>query len=72
MSKVISVSNKVYRALVSIKGRRSFSEVIEEALSGKGNKELILSMAGSVKLNEKKIRKARKELEKEFGRRTSG
>lgn len=56
MSKLINVSNEIYRKLSSMKGEESFSVVIENLLEKSSNKKAILACAGKGSFDEKKLK----------------
>ncbi|OYT41244.1 antitoxin [Candidatus Pacearchaeota archaeon ex4484_26] len=62
MSKLINVSDKVYKELSNMKGNRSFSEVILESLSKgkKSNKEAVLRFFGKDLIDKKKLKELSK------------
>lgn len=62
MSKLINVSDKVYKELHNMKGDKSFSEVILESLAKgkKSNKEAVLRFFGKDLIDEKKSKELSK------------
>jgi len=61
MSKLINVSDDVYEKLKRMKGSESYSVVIRGLLRKRSNKESILSFAGKGGIDEKEIKKMKKE-----------
>jgi len=72
LARQISVSNEVYELLLEKKGKRSFSEVIEESICSQEEKPDIMSYAGALKNEKQKLEelKAKIVLEREanYGR----
>lgn len=60
MSKVINVSDDVYKKMKLMKGIHSYSELIRELISNKGNKDRLLSFKGRDFIDERKIEELRK------------
>ena len=60
MPKTITISDDVYEKLASIKGKRSFSEVIRDLIEKKGNWDVFLIAFGT--RDEKEIEKLKEEL----------
>ena len=56
MARVIAIADDVYRELTSMKGRRSYSEVIRDSIGKGGNREKILSFFGKGDIDPEKIR----------------
>ena len=56
MSKLINVSDDVYKRLKILKGRESFSLLIRGLLEKRTNKEKILELAGKGEFDEEKLR----------------
>ena len=71
MARQISVSDEVYKKLSKIKGKRSFTEVIKDAI-GMEEKSDIMKFFGILKSDSKKLDKLQKlineEREKNYGR----
>ena len=55
MARQISVSNEVYDMLLERKGNKSFSQVIKDNLCPKEEKPDIMSFAGILKSDKKKL-----------------
>lgn len=55
MSKLINVSNEVYKKLAYVKKDKSFSFVIEDLLENKNNTEDVLACAGKGGIDDKAI-----------------
>ena len=55
MARQISVSNEVYELLSKRKGKKSFSQVIKENLCSEEQKVDIMSFAGIMKADKKKL-----------------
>jgi len=62
MARQISVSNEVYELLMERKGKKSFSEVIKEALRPKEEKVDIMSLAGILKEDKEKLEKLKQQI----------
>ena len=60
MSKIISISDDIYRKLTAIKGKESYTIVIKDLLARRNNKNEILKFAGKGGINEKEIKSLRK------------
>ena len=60
MSKLINISNEVYEKLTKMKGKESYTIVIWDLLSKKGNKEQILALAGKADFDEEKLKNLKK------------
>lgn len=58
MAKVISLSNEVYAMLVKIKGAKSFSEVIKEAMEGSRKNGDIMALFGALNNDARELKKA--------------
>ena len=56
MSKLINISNETYNKLKAIKGKESFTIIIEKLIEKKSNKEEILKFAGKIKFDEKRLK----------------
>jgi predicted CopG family antitoxin len=57
MSKLINISDKTYEKLKSIKGKESFTFVIENLLEKETNTERVLSCAGKGGINGEAVSK---------------
>ena len=72
MARQISVSNEVYELLLKRKGKKSFSEVIKENLCPKEEKVDIMSLAGILKDDKKKLERLKLQIaaerEQNYGR----
>ncbi len=64
MSKLINISNETYRKLSAIKGKESFSIIIENLLEKKTNKDAILACAGKGGINGDALKSLRKDWKK--------
>ena len=65
MAKQIFISDETYHLLNTMKHKGdSFSKVILRNIKSKGNKEEILSLAGSDTIDKKEIKKQKKDWEK--------
>ena len=60
MSKLINISDEVYRRLKILKGRESFSLVIRRLLEKRTNKEKILALVGKGEFDEEKLRELKR------------
>jgi len=65
MARQISVSNEVYELLSKRKGKKSFSQVIKENLCSNETKEDIMSFAGVMKNEKKKLELLKSKIEAE-------
>ncbi|MDK2373063.1 MAG: antitoxin VapB family protein [Candidatus Korarchaeota archaeon] len=70
MPKTITLSDDVYKELLRIKGKRSFSEVIRDLLKERrGNSHVLLMLFSTMsKERYKEMKRAVEELEEEFER----
>lgn len=64
MARQISVSDEVYGILFKVKGRRSFSEVIKDALEPRGSGRDIMRFAGALK-GDKRLKELKELIEKD-------
>lgn len=64
MSKLINISDKTYRKLSILKGKESYTIVIESLLEKRSNKEAVLSFFGKGGIDEKKVKEAEKIMRK--------
>jgi predicted CopG family antitoxin len=60
MSKLINVSDEIYKKLSSMKGDESFSIVINKLLEKRSNKEEILKFAGKIEFDEENLKDLKK------------
>lgn len=67
MSRLINISDEVYKELTSLKGELSYTFIIKNLLKKRSNKEAILSFAGKGGIDEEKI----KALKEEWGKWTT-
>ena len=58
MSKLINVSDKIYKRLTGMKGEESYTIIIEKLLEKRSNKEKVLSHFGKFKIDEEKVKEA--------------
>lgn len=58
MSKLINVSDKVYQKLTHLKGKESYTIVIEKLIERKTNKNQILAHFGKFSIDEQKVNEA--------------
>ena len=72
MARQISVSNEVYELLLKRKGKKSFSQVIKENLCTKEEKVDIMSFAGILNDDKKKLGQLKSQIaaerEENYGR----
>jgi predicted CopG family antitoxin len=72
VARQISVSNEVYALLLERKGKKSFSQVIKENLFPKEEKVDIMSLAGILKDDKKKLERLNSQIaaerEENYGR----
>ena len=64
MSKLINVSDEVYKELTSIKGEKSYTIIIKDLLKKKSNKGALLALAGKGGFDEKAIKDLNKNWKK--------
>lgn len=64
MSKLINISNAIYRKLSAMKGKESFSIIIENLLEKESNKNAILACAGKGGINKDALKNIRKDWKK--------
>ena len=64
MSKLINVSDDVYKKLAVLKGKESYSFVIRNLLERRSNKEHVLRFFGENAVDENKVLEARNFLKK--------
>ena len=55
MSRLINISDSLYSRLKAMKGRESFTVVIEKLVEKKSNTESVLAYAGKGKVDEKEM-----------------
>jgi predicted CopG family antitoxin len=55
MSRLINISDSLYSRLKAMKGRESFTVVIEKLVEKKSNTESVLACAGKGKVDEKEM-----------------
>lgn len=60
MSRLINISDDVYKELTRLKGKASYSELVRMLLQKRSNKELILSFAGKGGVDEEAIGEVKK------------
>jgi predicted CopG family antitoxin len=60
MSKLINISDELYRKLKGVKGNRSFTVVIEGLLKKRSNKDELLSFAGRIDFDERRMKELKK------------
>ena len=60
MSKLINISDELYKRLYILKGNESFSVAIKKLIDRKSNKDLILSFAGSGSFNKERLKDIKK------------
>ena len=60
MSKLINVSDEIYKILYSLKGNESFSLAIKKLIETKSNKDFILSCAGKGSFSRERIKDVKK------------
>lgn len=58
MSKLINISDGTYKRLTQLKGKESYTIVIENLLEKRSNKEAVLSFFGKIKIDEEKVKEA--------------
>ena len=56
MSRLINISDSLYSRLKAMKGRESFTIIIEKLVEKKSNKETILSLAGRGSFDENRLK----------------
>jgi len=64
MSKLINISDDVYKELTILKGKLSYSLLLKELLERKSNKEAILAFAGKGGIDEESIKDLKKDWKK--------
>ena len=64
MSKLINVSDDVYKKMKTMKGERSYSQLIRNLIEKKGNKEEILKFVGKDFIDEDMIKELKKRWKK--------
>lgn len=64
MSKLINISDETYKRLTQIKGKESYTIVIENLLEKRSNKEAVLSFFGKGGIDEEKVKEAEKMIRK--------
>ncbi len=64
MSKIISLSDDIYKLLTIMKGKESYSNLIRKLVERRTNKEKLLEFAGTGGIDEKEIKRLKGEWKK--------
>jgi predicted CopG family antitoxin len=60
MSKIINISNDVYKELALLKGSDSYSIVIRKLLKKRSNKEEVMRQFGKGEIDEKRMKEVKR------------